>query len=32
MSEQLLDKTYEPHSVEQKWYELWNEKGISRPT
>ena len=27
MSEQFLDKTYDPHSVERKWYELWNEKG-----
>jgi valyl-tRNA synthetase len=31
MSQQILDKTYDPHSVEQKWYELWNEKGYFRP-
>ena len=31
MSDQLLDKTYDPHSVEQKWYELWNEKGYFKP-
>jgi len=31
MSEQILDKTYDPHSVEQKWYELWNEKGYFKP-
>jgi valyl-tRNA synthetase len=31
MSQQILDKTYDPHSVEQKWYELWNEKGYFKP-
>lgn len=31
MSNQLLDKTYDPHSVEHKWYALWNEKGYFRP-
>ena len=31
MREQTLDKTYDPHSVEQKWYELWLEKGYFKP-
>ena len=30
MNEQLLDKTYDPHTVEQKWYEMWNKKGYFR--
>jgi len=26
-----LPKAYEPHSVEQKWYPLWNSRGYFRP-
>ena len=28
MSDTELDKSYDPHTVEQKWYEIWNEKGF----
>ncbi|MCX5901524.1 MAG: valine--tRNA ligase [Proteobacteria bacterium] len=31
MSDQLLDKTYDPHSVEEKWYGVWNKKGYFKP-
>ena len=27
-----MDKTYEPHSIEQRWYEFWEEKGYFRPS
>jgi valyl-tRNA synthetase len=27
MSEDVLDKAYDPHKVERKWYETWKEKG-----
>jgi valyl-tRNA synthetase len=26
-----LPKAYEPHSVEQKWYPLWNSRGYFKP-
>ncbi|KJS30044.1 MAG: valyl-tRNA synthetase [Desulfatitalea sp. BRH_c12] len=28
MSTKMLDKGYEPHSVEQKWYEYWEKEGL----
>ena len=27
-----MDKTYEPHSIEQRWYEFWEGKGYFRPS
>ena len=27
-----LPKAYEPHSVEQKWYPLWNSRGYFKPS
>jgi len=27
-----LPKAYEPHSVEQKWYPLWNTRGYFKPS
>ncbi|MBD3669851.1 MAG: valine--tRNA ligase [Gammaproteobacteria bacterium] len=26
-----MDKTYTPHSIEQKWYQTWEEKGYFAP-
>ena len=23
-----MDKTYEPHSIEQRWYEFWEGQGV----
>ena len=28
MSSTELDKSYDPHAVEQKWYEIWKDKGF----
>ena len=28
MNENLLDKGYEPHDVEQRWYEFWEKEGL----
>ena len=28
MSSNLLDKAYEPHEVEQRWYPYWEEQGL----
>ncbi|MGD8264195.1 MAG: valine--tRNA ligase, partial [Desulfobacterales bacterium] len=28
MSLKLLDKSYEPHEVEKRWYEYWENKGL----
>ncbi len=25
-----LAKTYDPHSVEKKWYEFWQRRGLFR--
>jgi len=27
-----LPKAYEPHSVEQKWYPMWNSRGFFKPS
>ncbi|HEY7911571.1 MAG TPA: valine--tRNA ligase [Blastocatellia bacterium] len=27
-----IPKAYEPHSVEQKWYETWNSRGYFKPS
>ncbi|MEW6128818.1 MAG: valine--tRNA ligase [Acidobacteriota bacterium] len=27
-----IPKAYEPHSVEQKWYPIWKDKGYFKPT
>ena len=27
-----LSKAYEPHSVEEKWYPVWNSRGYFKPT
>jgi valyl-tRNA synthetase len=27
-----MDKTYEPHSIEQKWYQTWEERGWFAPS
>ncbi len=32
MSNTELDKSYDPHAVEQKWYQIWNEKGFFKPS
>ena len=26
-----MEKTYNPHSIEQKWYQIWEEKGYFTP-
>ena len=26
-----LSKAYEPHSVEEKWYQTWNSRGYFKP-
>jgi len=31
MSTTELDKSYDPHAVEQKWYRTWEEKGFFKP-
>ena len=28
MSDTELDKSYDPHTVEQRWYEIWKDKGF----
>ena len=28
MSSNLLEKSYEPHKVEQRWYQYWEEQGL----
>ncbi|MBF0099751.1 MAG: valine--tRNA ligase [Desulfobacterales bacterium] len=30
METNLLDKSYEPHGVEQRWYHFWEEQGLFR--
>ncbi|WP_028841651.1 valine--tRNA ligase [Thermodesulfobacterium hveragerdense] len=32
MSELILDKSYEPKKVEDKWYKVWEEKGYFEPS
>ncbi|MFN2338419.1 MAG: valine--tRNA ligase [Gammaproteobacteria bacterium] len=27
-----MDKTYEPHSIEQRWYQTWEQKGYFAPS
>ena len=27
-----MDKTYDPHAIEQRWYETWEAKGDFAPT
>ncbi len=27
-----MDKTYNPHAIEQRWYQTWEEKGYFAPT
>ncbi|MDR2877055.1 MAG: valine--tRNA ligase [Chromatiales bacterium] len=27
-----MDKTYEPHNIEKRWYETWEERGHFRPS
>ena len=27
-----MDKTYNPHSIEQRWYETWEQAGYFAPT
>jgi valyl-tRNA synthetase len=27
-----MDKTYDPHSIEQRWYQTWEEKGYFAPS
>jgi len=27
-----MEKTYEPHAIEQRWYQTWEEKGWFAPT
>jgi len=31
MSDKTLEKTYDPHLFEQKWYTIWQEKGYFKP-
>ena len=26
-----MDKTYDPHSIEQKWYQTWEQNGYFSP-
>jgi valyl-tRNA synthetase len=26
-----MDKTYDPHAIEQRWYETWEAKGYFAP-
>ncbi|MCI0733400.1 MAG: valine--tRNA ligase [Methylococcaceae bacterium] len=26
-----MEKTYDPHAIEQRWYSIWEEKGYFRP-
>ena len=28
MSTKMLDKAYEPHNVEQRWYAFWEKEGL----
>jgi len=32
LSEKVLEKTYDPSKVEEKWYKVWEEKGYFEPT
>ncbi len=32
METELLDKSYDPKKVEEKWYKVWEEKGYFEPT
>jgi len=32
MSEQHLEKVYDPKKFEEKWYDLWMEKGLFKPS
>ncbi len=27
-----MDKTYNPHAIEQRWYQIWEEKGYFQPS
>ena len=27
-----MDKTYNPHAIEQRWYETWEDQGYFEPT
>ncbi|MEJ1419925.1 MAG: class I tRNA ligase family protein, partial [Candidatus Sedimenticola sp. (ex Thyasira tokunagai)] len=27
-----MDKTYDPHSLEQRWYQTWEERGYFAPS
>ena len=31
MNENDLEKVYDPHKFEQKWYDLWMEEGLFKP-
>ncbi|UCE90542.1 MAG: class I tRNA ligase family protein, partial [Pseudomonadota bacterium] len=26
-----MDKTYNPHAIEQRWYQAWEDKGYFAP-
>ncbi|CAK0744745.1 valine--tRNA ligase [Gammaproteobacteria bacterium] len=28
----LMDKTYNPHAIEQHWYQIWEDQGYFRPS
>lgn len=30
--EEQMDKTYDPHAIEQQWYQTWEDKGYFEPT
>ncbi len=32
MSEEVLEKSYDPKKIEEKWYKVWEEKGFFNPT
>ena len=27
----LMEKTYDPHAIEQRWYEIWESRGWFEP-
>ncbi|MCB1803278.1 MAG: class I tRNA ligase family protein, partial [Gammaproteobacteria bacterium] len=27
-----MDKTYDPHAIEQSWYQIWEERGWFEPS
>ncbi|MCB1737191.1 MAG: class I tRNA ligase family protein, partial [Gammaproteobacteria bacterium] len=27
-----MDKTYDPHAIEQRWYQTWEERGYFAPS